>query len=262
MGKIVKVRIDHLKKDIYVRVQRDENRVYMFFSLLIDNVALPPIKITKDFQVIDGRHRIEAHEQAERTEIEAEIIEIKNTADFIAEAYRANCGGSLPPSKEDTEHTIRMLLEQGISKKKICELLVLPTELGKKYVETVQSRINRQKLNNAADAVTGRNYTIVQAAEEFKIDPERLKDFLSGRKKRKSKTGVPEMKAQLTTRFRGIGVDNGKILSHLRKMLEEGDISLAEALKVLEHLKKLQSQSGRKVQAWEDRFKAAYNSSK
>ncbi|MCX6745303.1 MAG: hypothetical protein NTX82_07335 [Candidatus Parcubacteria bacterium] len=262
MGKAVRVKISELKKDIYVRVQRDEDRVYMFFCLLIDGAALPPIKITKDFQIIDGRHRVEAHEQAEKLEIEAEIIEVKNPSDFIVEAYRANIGGSLPPSKEDTEHTIRMLLELKVPRKKICELLALPSELGAKYVDTVQSRIARQRLNNAADAVTGRNLTIAQAAEECKIDPDRLKDFLSGRKKRKSKTGVPEMKAMLTTRYRGIGVDNGKILSKLRKMLGDSDISLAQATEVLEHLKKLQVQSDKKVKAWEDRFKAAHNLSK
>ncbi len=258
MNRIIKVPIKKLKKDIYVRVKRDEERVYYFFGLIVDGKKVPPIKITEDFKIIDGRHRVEAHEEAEKEEIEAEIVKIKDKRDFIVQAYKANLGGSLPPTQEDTEHTIKMLLEQGVSRKKIRNLLDLPSNLGSKYVDNVASKLKRRKLQAAADDVTNNNLTVTKAAEKHGLKPENLKSFLSGKKKKKNQGGISEMKANFTTRYRGLGAKNGKDLSEIRRRLEDADISLDEAQQVLNKLKILHSKSFKTIQDWEDRFKSAY----
>ena len=138
--KSVMVKIADLQTNMYVRKTLSEDHFLYLAELLTNGVALPPIKISKQMGVVDGRHRIEAYLLADRTEIEAIILDIDNEADLVAEAYKANVGGSLPPSQGDTEHTIMKLLDLGESKKRVAELLNLPSGMARRYITDVQSK--------------------------------------------------------------------------------------------------------------------------
>ncbi|HNS34400.1 MAG TPA: ParB N-terminal domain-containing protein [bacterium] len=103
---LVSVLISDLNKNLFVRQELDQNHVLYLAELIEAGVVLNPIEITPDMAVIDGRHRIEAAELNSQVEIKARIVSISDESELVARAYRANVGGALPPTQEDTEHTV------------------------------------------------------------------------------------------------------------------------------------------------------------
>ncbi len=258
--KTIVVPLAELKEDFYVRQLLNENHAIMLGCLLEDGVELPPILITPDYQVIDGRHRIVAHDMIGRTEIKAKIIDDKDKVSLIAMAYNANTGGALPPTKEDTEHTIRLMLEQGVGEKKIKKMLNVPTSLGRKWIDNVKSKLNRQKMMAALDAISEGGLTAKQATDKYNVPLDKLKEALSGRRKKKGKEdGVSNLKKELTQRFRSISQQNAATLRKLLQKVEDADISPKQADEIIAHLEKLQIKSARNVDDWKKRFRAVYN---
>lgn len=125
--------------------------------------------------VVEGRHRKEAYELNNVAEIKVKVLEFDDEAEMIAYAYKANTGGSLPPTPQDTEHTIMLLLEHGETMKRIGELLGLPAGMARKYISSVKSKTSRQKLMKAAAAVTDGGLTVAKAAEQYEVDADALR---------------------------------------------------------------------------------------
>ena len=109
MAKIIKVKLSELKKDFYVREKLIESHWFLIAELMDAGTPFPPIEITEDFRVQDGRHRIRAAEFLERETIEAVIIPDKGKLASVSHALEANYGGSLPPTGEDIIHTLTYL---------------------------------------------------------------------------------------------------------------------------------------------------------
>jgi transposase-like protein len=257
--KTVVVPIAELREDFYVRQLLNENHAIMLGCLLEDGVELPPILITPDYQVIDGRHRISAHDMIGRTEIRAQIIDDTNKVNLIAMAYNANTGGALPPTKEDTEHTIRLLLGQNVSEKKIKEMLEVPNSLSRKWIDNVKSKINRKKLMTALDAISEGGLTAKQAADKYGIPPNKLKEALSGRRKKKyEEDAVSAMKKELSKRFSSFNQQTAHMLGKLLKLVEDADVTPKQANDIINDLEKKQANSARNVAKWKKRFRAAY----
>jgi hypothetical protein len=249
------VAIKDLKFNLFVRQVLNQDHALFLAELIEGGVKLPPIKITPELGVIDGRHRIEAYELNNQTEIEAEIMDIKNETELIAKAYRANIGGSLPPTPQDTEHTIMLLLERGEAKKRIGELLSLPAGMARKYISSVQSKASRQKLMRAAAAVTDGGLTVAKAAEQHNVDMEKLKEVLSG-KKHKRKWGIAEVQRKLTKLYRSVSQTNARCIRSLLEKHEDGDVTEKQVRDIFAHFDNLQKQSSRSVAEWKKRFEA------
>lgn len=72
------IALDQLKIETYVRVKLSDDRI-MHFALLFEGGAekeIPPIQITPDFSVIDGRHRIEGAILAGKKEISRRVYSV------------------------------------------------------------------------------------------------------------------------------------------------------------------------------------------
>lgn len=252
---IVTVALKDLKTSIYVRQELNPDHALFLAELIEGGVELPPIRITKDMVVIDGRHRIEACLLNGLHEIKAEIVGISDENELIASAYQANVGGSLPPTTADTEHTIMLLLDRGVPKKQIGELLKLPPGMARKYVNNVQSKSARQKLMAAARSVTDGGLTVAKAAEQHGVDQERLKEVLSGRRK-KNKGGVADIQRALTFTFKSLGAKNAALFRGLLDKYEDGDVTGRQVGEIFEHLSRCQTQSARAVADWKKRFES------
>ncbi|KKT24670.1 MAG: hypothetical protein UW07_C0010G0027 [Candidatus Nomurabacteria bacterium GW2011_GWF2_43_8] len=236
-GRVETVALKDLKLNLFVRQALNQDHALFLGELLENGVNLPPIRITRKREVIDGRHRIEAYELNNRTEIEAEIVDIETESELIAEAYRANIGGSLPPTTQDTEHTIMLLLERGETMKRIGELLGLPAGMARKYINSVKSKISRQKLMKAAAAITD----------------EKLKEVLSGHR-RKQKQGVAEVQRGLTKTYKSLGSKNAALIRSLLEKYEDGDVTERQVRDIFAHIERLQKRSARAVSDWKKRF--------
>lgn len=252
---IKRVEIKKLKANLFVRQSLNQEHVIYLGELIENKIKLPPIRITPDGTIIDGRHRVEAYELNDFQEIEAEVVEVESEVDIIALAYQANVGGSLPPTPKDTEHTITTLLERGETKKRIAELLGLPISMTRKYLENIQVKIGRKKLARAIEAVTEGGLTAAKAAEQHGVGLEKLREALSGQKN-KRKWGMVEVQRNLTRSYRSLSQKNACLLRSLREKFEDGDVTLSQIAKIIAHINSLQKRSSRAISDWEKRFKA------
>jgi hypothetical protein len=225
--------------------------------LVESGVTLPPIKITKDGVVVDGRHRIEAHELCQKTEIEAEIVEVAGgQAGLLAASFKYNFGGSLPPTTADTEHTIQLLLDCGASKKAVADMLSLPVSLTRKYIGMIESKVKRQKLQRAVAAVTDAGLTAAQAAEKHDVELDSLKESLSGHRKKAKLEGIDEIQRSLTTTHKSLSQKNAALIRDMLTKFEDGDVNAKQVREVLVHIEGLQKRSARSVADWRKRFEA------
>ena len=250
------VALADLQLNLFVRKALNVEHALHLAELLENGVKLPPIKITQDRMVIDGRHRIEAHHVALRKEIEAEVEDVKDETSLIVEAYKANVGGPLPPSRDDTEHTVMMLLEHGEAKKRIAALLGLPAGMACRYVNEVQSKATRAKLQRAAAAVTDGGLTVAKAAEQYDADPEKVKELLSGRRRKQQKEGIAEIRRNFTKLYQSVGLKNASAIRRLLDKHEDGDVTEKQVSDIFSHIEHLQKESARKVADWRKRFEA------
>ncbi len=255
------VALKDLQLNLFVRQALNQDHALFLAELVENGVTLPPIKITRERVVIDGRHRVEAHELNNRTEIMCEVVDVENETDLIAEAYKANIGGSLPPTPQDTEHTIMLLLDRGEAMKRIGELLGLPAGMARKYINSVKSKTSRQKLMKAAAAITDGGLTVAKAAEQYEVEPEKLKEILSGHK-RKHKQGVSEIQRGLTKTHKSLSQKNAALIRSLLDKYEDGDVTERQVREIFSHIEQLQKRANRSVSDWKKRFDSANGKAK
>jgi hypothetical protein len=253
MKKNVTVSIKDLKTNLFVRQALNQDHAIYLGELLENGVTLPPIKITQDHVVIDGRHRIEAHELNHRTEIEAEVEVVKDESELISAAFKSNVGGSLPPTQQDVEHTVMLLLDRSESMRRIGELLGLPPGMARKYINSVKSKAARQKLMKAASAVTDGGLTLAKAAESYGVETETLKEVLSGRR-RKHKQGVTEIQGNLTRTHKSLSQKNASLLRSLLDKYEDGDVTAKQIRDIFSQIERLQKHASRSISDWKKRF--------
>jgi len=250
------VNLTDVNTDLFVRRELDQDRVLYLAGLVENGVELEPIEITPDRRLIDGRHRKEAYELLGRTQCSAKIVQVNSEEELISLAYRANLGGSLPPSNADSEHTVMMLLQRDVARKQIAELLGIPVGLARTFINAVQAKLQRAKLVRAAASVTEDGLTVPKAAELHEVDIDRLKEFMSPASRRGAKKSVADIQRQLTFRYKSLSSQNASTLRGLLAKVEDGDVSPKQAVEIFDHYKRLCRQSSRAVSDWRSRFEA------
>jgi len=253
-----KVKVAELQTNLFVRQALNQDHACYLGELISNGVSMKDSIEVADWNsalniVVDGRHRKEGYELAGVDEVKVKVLEFESEAEMIAYAYRANTGGSLPPSPQDTEHTVMLLLERGETMKHVGELLGLPTGMARRYITVVRSKVTRQKLMKAASAVTDGGLTVAKAAEQYGVDIEKLKEMLSGHR-RKSKVGIAEIQRNLTKTFKSISSRNAALIRNLFDKHEDGDVNEKQVAAIFDHLEQLQKKSARAVADWRKRF--------
>lgn len=257
--KTMKVPLHNLQKNLFVRKELDIERVCLLAELMENGVPMSSnIMATRDFVIVDGRHRWEAYDLNKITEVDVDIVDVTDEVTLISEAYRANIGGSKPPTAEDTNHTIELLIERKQTIKAIAELMALPPSMARKYVGEVKSRLNRVKMMAAVNAVTHGGLNVSQAATQHEVDVEKLKECLSGTRKkhRESAHGVDELHRGLTRQYKSISSTNASTLRKLLEQYEDGDVTPEQVVSVIKHFETLQKNTSRSIAEWKKRFEA------
>lgn len=257
-GKLVTRNIKELNERLYVRMQLNQDWVLHLAEMLEAGEKLPPIVINTDGTIVDGRQRKEAHELCRRTEIECEMLEFDSDEEMISYGYKANCGGSLPPTTADTEHTVMLLLDRKVPKRDISDMMGLPPSVARKYIATVQARINRAKLVRAAVSVTDDNLTVDAAAAKFEIEPERLKEFMGSKTKRK-RTAIAELITQCTVLFKSHGQKVKNVFQDAYDQLADGEVTPKQVAEIIAKVRSLQRLASKQTTNWEKRLRAAAN---
>lgn len=249
-------RITDLKTNSFVRTCLNEDR-FLGLSLLIDSgVELDPIEITADGRVIDGRHRIEAHLLSHKSDIRCEAVDLKDETEIIARAYKANCGGALPPTRADTEHTIRQLIERGVQHRKVAEALDLPYQMVRTFLKEIDRKITHNKILLAAAAMSSQDMSPSVAARTFGVDLQKLKDFLRIGQQRAKKNAAFEPRRDLTKLFKSRGASQAGILKKVMEAHDDGTFTARQVEETLDHIEGSIKQMSRSVAEWRARFNA------
>ncbi len=250
------IQLADLTESLFVRTSLNHDHVLALAELIESGVKMKTsIEITDKNVMVDGRHRREAYGLNNITEVEAKVLSFDNDAEMIAYAYRSNTGGSLPPSRGDTEHTVRLLLDRKVAKKYIAEVLGLPNEVAMKYVNIVQSKFARQKLLQAAAAVVDDNMTAPKAAEQHGVDLDQLKQLLSGHKK-KGKPCAAQKKAEISKTYRSFAAKQAQAVKWLLEKFDEGDVSESQVKEVIESIEGMQKRWVNSIRDWKARLEA------
>lgn len=250
-------KVSELEQDFYVRRGLIDDWVIQLAELILAGKELEPIYITREGKVIDGRHRLGAHDLAGKEEIRCKIVDADDDIELVSFALKCNMGGSMPPSKEDFEHVIKELLNRGVPKKDLADTLpMLPPSLVRKYLKDVESRLHRAQLAKAASAVVEGGLNVPKAAEQYQVPEKDLRAMLSSSTKKKAKNGIGELERAFSNRFRADGNRTASALRKVLDMYQDGDVSHKQVLHMFNHVEHLLKQASRSVAGWRKRFDA------
>ncbi len=255
--KIEKVALKDLKISLFVRKQLNQEHALYLAELIENGTQLPPIQITSDYVVIDGRHRIEAHGLNNQNEIMAEIVDnIVTDSELISMAYRANIGGPLPPSQHDTEYTVMLLLDRGENIKRIACMLGLPINLARKYINSVQSKVLRKKLIKAIRGITEDGITIDTAADKYGVNADSIKQMISGQNRKCNSDFFSDVMKGLNVTYKSVNLKKAALFKELMQKYDDSDVTDEQVEEVFARIEKLHNRSAHLVNEWKRRFEA------
>lgn len=252
--------LDSLKVPFFVRKELNEDRVFALAELYDAGVVIDPLVITRNFEIVSGRHRRAALEFLGKKEANCVFTETSDPIRLIVEAFVDNMGGALPPTRADQIAVMRQLIEKGATQRQIVELFKeqLPPSIVRENLKQAYAEISVSKLRSAVNAVTEKGRTIAQAAEEFDVELERLKEEIQGkrRKQRACSVGVPAIKNSLSQRHKGNSLRTWDQLKKLFAAFEDGETKEDQVRLVLKHIDHLLKQNQRTHRQWGERFEA------
>jgi predicted DNA-binding protein (UPF0251 family) len=257
--KIVEVAIAEVKDAFYVRTKIDEDRVLYLRSLLDGGVDLTPIKLTDDYKIIDGRHRVEAFKKLNRSMIKATIEPDGDLTVLAQKALEANFGGPLPNTREDIRHTISFLVSKGESYKKVLSHLsqIYPAGMIRAIYAEVASNINKRKVQEAIFLISKSNVTLSQAAQMIGISEMAVRnemDSRDGKVTKNIKRWITEEKIQVVRRYSHLNMCNGKVISKIMESFDSGELGELEINSFFNSLSKVVENQNRVASNWQKRW--------
>jgi len=221
--------LSEIEDTVFVRVNLDEERVSFFMRLYEAGASVPPLEITEDKQMIEGRHRKAALVRMGLSEAACNVYRKMGREELTLRALAANFGGSQPPTQADINYTIKQLLEGGMTRlgaiRNVKDATGLPINLVKRTVDVILLRIKTEKVNEAVIAMVEDDLTAAAAAKKFGVEVVDVKSALTGKKRNPDKNDFESIKNALTSRFRSLSAANAKAFGSLMGQLVEKEVS-------------------------------------
>jgi hypothetical protein len=133
---------------------------------------------------------------------------------------------------------------------------LMPRSVVRKHLEHAKSHLNTSRLNAAITAITEEGINVPTAAERFGVEEDKIRDFIQGRKKKAAAGTQVNLKTNLTRRFQGHSIQNGKMVSKLLIAYEDGEIQAKTVEDVLNHMSQLINREEKSLDDWRNRFTA------
>ena len=248
--------LDTLKTSFFVRQALSEEHALTLAVLYEGGAELPPLLVTNDLEIVDGRHRYEALQIAGRKTGEVIFTEETDRAVLLARALRANLGGALPPTKKDIAFAIKQMLNAGMAASEIKKQFsdVFPPSVVRHYLSAATDNIKRDKVARAVSSVVNTGLSVPEAARLQGIDPSDVKIAIKGSAKR-HKTGS-EFKGTLTSSFKSRSLVIAGTLKRVLEAYEDGDIREKQVEELFTHIDGLLKTNAKALAQWKERFKA------
>jgi predicted transcriptional regulator len=164
-------------EDYYPRMKSDIGIVERYRTN-ID--GLPPIIVTKDMIVVDGVHRLFAHRQEGRDEIEIEVIDIPES-EILIEAIRLNSRHGEQLSSEEKRHNAVLLYrERGMDVTRIAEVLSVSERWVRELLRPIRRDEKKQTIEEVRDLRREKpEMTLVEIASETGVPQQTVSRWLS-----------------------------------------------------------------------------------
>ena len=183
--KSTKIKIEDIKINFFVRTGLNLENIRYLRDLYESDNPVDPIKVVplenenKLYELIDGRHRIEAAKEAGFLTIQAEVLSKDlDQKTKILSAVKANIGGALPQTLADFEHSIELLINLKLSRKEILNSFPLPLQITAKYYKQTHDKIYKKTVRQAVDEILKGKISANEACKKFKIELNKMKDIM------------------------------------------------------------------------------------
>lgn len=238
------VRLSDLKVTFNVRKELDEDRVVQFAMLMEAGTDFPPILVTPDNEIIDGRTRFEAYKLLSKPPEMVKVIidREEDRVSVIATAVTANLGGSKPPTQADLRFAVEQMILSGASRKRITESLesvYLPAKVLRKLHDDAVSTIRKRSIDRALNDVASGVISLVDAAATHNIPVEDLKEAIHGKKKKVKSSDLRSVKGKLSVIYKSYGHTVSCKIRNILEVWEAGQQSDGYVDEVLSHLEYL-----------------------
>lgn len=233
-----------------------EDHWFLMAELMDAGVKFPPIEITEDRRVQDGRHRVRASEYLDRETIEAVVVPDKGELESVSHALEANYGGSLPPTKEDIMHTLTYLIEKSISKDKIIHQFskFIPDPVIKTLYQKASSNVVNKKVYAAIGLITNNGLDIYEAAKKVGLkNTAQIKNEME-RRIGTGQSKIPNFKAIFASKFAHFNNSNVHLVTQLRNAYKNAEISAETVTDTLKTFGDLIPNTNRVYEDWRARF--------
>jgi len=221
------VEISKLKQQVYVRQEINEDHMLMLACLIDGGTKMPPILITEDNVVVDGRHRVRAHTYLGLDKIQADIVRESGALRLLGLAVKQNLGGSLPINKKDLQHAIESMIDKNYILKQIQAELgqYLPSSTVKAVYANAQWSIRARRVRKAMDLMaTTPTLSVADAAKMVGIGENILQAAIS-KKKPIPPNVINQIKGKIKQKFVQINRGLGQEIRILITRWSEGEFS-------------------------------------
>lgn len=254
MAKTIQVHLKDLTTKFDVRKKLDDSHVMNLAYLYEAGETLPPLLITKQMQIIDGRHRKTAMELAGRQVADCIFTTEESEGEMVIQAIKANVGGALPPTKADIVHSIILLLNQGWTERKIIDSMPFPRSVGRKYAKDAWGFILEQKLRVAMKSIAEDGMTVKAASDKFGVPVEKLQEHMNPSRKKEKQKGIAWRKHHISRAYQGFGKKISHEIQRVVMDYEDNALTEEEALGLFEHIFELIKKSEKRIEEHRERF--------
>lgn len=236
----------------------DQDYVLDLAMLYESGVKLPPIDVTKDGMIVEGRHRYHAMLLAGLTEADVKEVSGSKT-ELIIMAMAAN-QGSKPMTARDVQYVIHQLLEQGMKELQIIHALQekcgYTPELTRKHLFSIKSNQRLKKLMEATQLVLTKNLTPSVAAAKCGITEESLQKYMGKKIKQNSAAPASTLRRHDRTQRKRYG----RIMADALEAYRDGNLTEQEMRSCVEYFHRMSEAWEKLADDYQNRFDAARKS--
>lgn len=226
---------------VYVRTQLTEERMRFFADLYTSSASstIPPIVVTSDNKLVDGRHRMAALKFLGEDGCVCDIVDCKDNFDLTIAAMKANVGGSKELTVADIRQSIMRLLEEGNSQRKIIAQLPFPKECSRKWTKESFTMRKQQKTTLAVREVLAKQSTVAEAAHRYHLQVRVIQNAVTRSEKKEAEgelSNVGAVKGHLTSRYYHLSRSMGNYIKKLMERYSAGDFTESQIRDIMAHV--------------------------